>query len=264
MYKMGILPDENNATITVINADGKTVDVVVEFEFTDITSKGEVSLGVIPKTGPATVPIPLIGMANMDGSIAFDLTEDSASGFGILGVSGASLTVADPKVASDIKGLAKAAKAKKRADREYILASQEEMVARTGAKTVISNVADNVGKLSGLLPTNQKIKVASDILNALDKDDLEGKTLVEAIGAAQDAALSSPAAPSALGALGAAAVEVAELTASVNRQITELQKVSSAKISAKAKKVAKKETVAIAKKELKKAATNIKKWNKGK
>lgn len=263
MYKMGILPDENIGTITVKDADGNEIQVDVAFEFTDITSTGEVSLGVIPKTGPAAgVSIPLKGNAKKDGSIdvVYGLESGAASGVSI-----SSLRVVDPKVASDIKGLATAVKAKKRADREFRLALEGEALATIETKNLISNVANNVETLSTRLPGNQKIKVASDILNASaasGSDVLEGDTLAEAIGAAQDAADAAPQTAAELAAAGQNAAEdaaeaVTALTASVNRQIAELQKVISTKTKAKARKGAAKKTVVKGKIGLKKAVAKL-------
>ena len=281
MYKMGILPDETIGTITVTDADGKT-DVAVEFEFTDITSTGEVSLDFTSKTGVTAVPIALKGKANMDGSIDIDLAvSDGASfdlvAFGLVasGVAIGSLTVADPKLASDIMALAKTAKAYAKALRAQRLALQDESLATTEVKSALRNTADNVGKLSGLLPGNQTIGNAASILNALATsamDVLEGDTLAEAIGAAQAAADAAPQTAAELAAELAAGQNAAEdaaeavtaLTASVNRQITELQKVSSAKISAKAKKVAAKISAKAKKVDAKKAVAKLQEWNKGK
>ena len=259
MYKMGNFTDENNGTIIVKDADGNEIQVRGTFEVTGATEKGVVSFDFTPATGAAAgVSIPFNGTAKLDGSITLDLKVSDGASFGLL-ASSAVVMAADPGLTADVAALAKAVKADAKALRAQRLAIQEEVAAKTGAKTALRNVAAKVETLSGLLPGNSTIVAASDNLSALaalERDDLETYTVEAAIDAAIDAA--GAAEEAALSAPQTAAVLSAEVT-ELNQQIIELRNVSSAKTKAKTIKGAATKTVTKTKKVVKKAADKLRK-----
>ena len=278
MYKMAPIDDANNGTFTLIDADGNEIHVGGTFVLTGATETGELTGTFTPNTGPngaAAVPIPLIGMAKMDGLIAIDIgffrstswlgSAEPAVAFANLPI--ASLKVVDSGVTANIKGLAKAVKAGKAAKREFRLSLEGEALATTEVKSAVRKTAEKLETLSTRLPTNPKINAAAGILNAFAASAMDDDPeLVGGLSAAQEAALSAEqdvsalSAPQNAAALGAGVIaalssEVTEL----NQQIIELRNVSSAKTKAKTIKGAATKTVTKTKKVVKKAADKLRK-----
>lgn len=256
MYKMGNLTNENNGTITVTDADGKTVDVAGTFEVTGVTGKGELSLDFTSKTGvTAGVLIGLTGMAGMDGSIDIDLAVSDGASFGLV-ASSAVVTAVDLLVKADVAALAKAVKAKKAAEREFILALQDEAVATTEAKTAVSTAATTAATLSAYLPTNQNMATASNnLMNVVASeidDDVAIASVQEAFNKLNGLTPAEKAAAITVG--GTAGITTA----------TEATRVAVVKLNgkklAKAKKGAKFVTVGKAKKVLINAGAKLKEW----